>query len=120
MRYTTIMLSLGLAAVAIVVLGVGPTSAQSTSGASPFLASTSVGDSVIGNGAPGPFMLVMKGHGSGHRGFRGGFFLGGYPGYGYWGSYPLEYNTSPSTTCVWNGYQYTCYTFPSDTQYQMY
>jgi hypothetical protein len=115
MRYTTIMLSLGLAAVAIVVLGVGPTSAQSTSGASPFLASTSVGDSVIGNGAPEPFMLVKKGQGSGHRGFRGAFFWGGYPGYG--GSYPLEYNTSPSTTCVWNGYQYTCYNFPSERMY---
>ena len=63
MRFTTIMLSLGLAAVAIVALGVGPTSAQSTSGTSPFLASTSIGDSVIGNGAPGPFMLVKKGHG---------------------------------------------------------
>ena len=117
MRYTTIMLSLGLAAVAIVVLGVGPTSAQSTSGTSPFLASTSVGDSVIGSGAPGPFMLVKKGHGSGHRGFRSGFWIGGYPAYRSWGSYPLEYNTSPSTTCVWSGYEYTCYNFPSERMY---
>jgi hypothetical protein len=118
MRYTTIMLSLSLAAVAIVVIGVGPTSAQSTSGTSPFLASTSIGDSVIGNGAAGPFMLVKKGHGSGHRGFRSGFWIGGgYPAYRYWGSYPLEYNTSPSTTCVWSGYEYTCYNFPSERVY---
>ncbi|MGO9571707.1 MAG: hypothetical protein ACLP5H_29630 [Desulfomonilaceae bacterium] len=120
MRYSTIMLSLGLAAVAIMVLGVGPTSAQSTSGTSLYLASTSIGDSVVGNAQLGPFMLVMKGHGFGHRGFRGGLFLGGYPGYGYWGSYPLEYNTSPSTSCVWNGYSYTCYNFPSDTTYREY
>jgi hypothetical protein len=117
MRYATIMLPLGLAAVAIVVLGVGPASAQSTSGTSSFLASSAIGDSVIGGGTPGPFMLVKKGHGMIHRGFRGGFFLGGYPGYGSWSSYPLEYNTSPSTTCVWNGYQYACYTFPSERMY---
>jgi hypothetical protein len=115
MRYATIMLSLGLAAAAIVVLGVGPTSAQSTSGTSPFLASSAIGDSVIGGGSPGPFMLVKKGHGMVHRGFRSGLFFGGYPG--YWGSYPLEYNTSPSSTCVWNGYQYTCYNFPSERMY---
>ncbi len=117
MRYTTIMLSLALATVVIMVLGVGPTSAQSTSGTSPFLASTSVGDSVIGNGAPGPFMLVHKKGGFGHRGFRSGFWIGGYPGYRYWGSYPLEFNTSPSTTCVWNGYEYACYNFPSERMY---
>jgi hypothetical protein len=117
MRFTTIMLSLGLAAVAIAVLGVGPISAQSTSGTSPFLASESVGDSVIGTGAPGPFTLVHKKGGFGHRGFRSGLWIGGYPAYRSWGSYPLEYNTSPSTTCVWNGYQYTCYNFPSEQMY---
>jgi hypothetical protein len=62
-------------------------------------------------------MLVKKGQGSSHRGFRGGFFWGGYPGYGYSGNYPLEYNTSPSKTCVWNGYEYTCYNFPSERVY---
>lgn len=119
MRYTTIMLSLGLAAVTIMVLGVGPTFAQSNSGVSSLFASTSIGDSVIGGGASGPFMLVMRGHRSGNRGFRSGFWWGGFPryGYNYWGSYPLEYNSSPSSTCVWNGYEYTCYNFPSERFY---
>lgn len=115
MRYSMIILSLALATVAIMVIGVGPTSAQSTSGTSPLLASSSVGDSVVGTGAAGPFMLVKKGHKFVNRGFRSGFWIGGYPG--YWGSYPLEYNTSPSTTCVWNGYDYTCYNFPSERMY---
>ena len=80
MRYATIMLSLGLAAVAIVVLGVGPSSAQSRSGASSFLASTSIGDLVIGSGPSGPFRLVRRGLDGGHRGVRSDLFFGRYPG----------------------------------------
>ena len=117
MRYTAIILPLGLAAAVIMVLGVGPTFAQSNFGASPLLASTSMVDSVIGGGASGPFMLVFKGHGMGNRGFRSGFWFGGYPGYGYSSSYPYEFNTNPSQTCVWNGYSYKCYNFPSERVY---
>jgi hypothetical protein len=114
MRYSRIILPLGLAAAVIMVLGVGPTF-SSESGASPYLESTSIGDSVIGGGAAGPFMLVFKGHGMGHRGFRSGIWLGGYPyRYGYGSSYPLEFNSNPSQTCVWNGYSYNCYNFPSE------
>jgi hypothetical protein len=118
MKYTTIMLSLGLTAVAIVALGVGSASAQPTLGNSSVLLSSATGGSPFGSG---PFMLVAGhghgggGHGMGFRGFRGGHFYGGYPD--YWGSYPLEYNTSPSQTCVFNGYSYTCYNFPSSSEY---
>jgi len=123
MRYATFMLSVGLAAMAIVALGVGPTSAESTSGAAPFLASGSMVDTVIGSGSSGLVVPVHKkgfSKGFGHRGFRGGFYWG-YPGYSFYGGYPLEYNPSPSTTCVWNGYQYTCYNFPSESSsYRIY
>ncbi len=116
MRYTAIILPLGLAAAVIMVLGVGPVFAQSGSGAFPLLASTSIVDSVVGGGAFVPTMPVIRGHGG--RGFRSGFWWGGYPGYGYWGSsYPYEINTNPSQTCVWNGYNYNCYNFPSERLY---
>ncbi len=36
-------------------------------------------------------------------------------GYGSLGSYPLENSTSPSSTCVWNGYSYTCLQLPEAT-----
>ncbi len=117
MRYTTIILPLGLAALVIMVFGVGPTF-SSDFGASTLLASTTIGDSVIGDRASGPFMLVHKKGGFGHSGFRSGFWIGGYPGYRSWGSsYPLEFNSNPSTTCVWNGYTYNCYNFPSERVY---
>ncbi len=120
MRYTAIMLSIGLAAAAIVVLGVGSGYAQSTSGTAFLLASAAIGGSVIGTAAPGPFMLAFARHG---RAFRGGLYRGGnfgrgfygfygYPGYSYYyGEYPEYYDTTPAQSCVWNGYSYTCYNF---------
>ncbi|MGB6064094.1 MAG: hypothetical protein WBG50_04765 [Desulfomonilaceae bacterium] len=120
MRYTAIMLSIGLATAAIVALSVGPSYAQSTTGTPAFLASAAIGGSAIGTAAAGPFMLAFARHGGA---FRGGFYRGGrfgrgfyggfygYPGYSYYGGYPEYYDTTPSQSCVWNGYSYTCYNF---------
>jgi hypothetical protein len=55
---------------------------------------------------------VWSGHHR-HWGGWGGYYGGYYPGYSGYYSYPNYggYSYSPSTTCVWNGYQYTCYNF---------
>ena len=107
MKYTVLMLSIGLAVAAMVVLGVGLASAQATSGPSPFLLLPAVGHFPSVDTAGGPFVLVRGGHRSFHR--RAFFF--GSAGYPYYGTYTPEYNLGPSTTCVWNGYQYKCYKF---------
>ena len=117
MRYTTIMLSLGLAAVAIVVLRCRTDFRSIDFGdlaLSRVYLSWRLGNWKWGTRA---VHAGEKGTRLGHRGFRSGFWIGGYPAYRSWGSYPLEYNTSPSTTCVWSGYEYTCYNFPSERMY---
>lgn len=113
MKYTVMMLSIGLAVAAMVVLGVGFASAQATSGPSPFLLLPAVGHSSSVGAARGPFVLVRGGHArmGGHRSFHRRAFFFGSAGYPYYGTYTPEYNADPSTTCVWNGYQYKCYKF---------
>ena len=118
MKYTATMLSIGLAAVAMVVIGVGLASAQATSGASSFLLLPAVGHSAGVDGPSGPFVLVRGGQGrggharmGGPRSFHRGAFFFGSAGYPYYRTYTPEYNADPSTTCVWNGYQYKCYKF---------
>jgi hypothetical protein len=119
MKYTVMMLSIGLAVAAMAVLGVGLASAQATSGASPFLLLPAVGHSAGVDGPSGPFVLVrggrmrMGGHAGmgGHRSFHRRAFFFGAAGYPYYSTYTPEYNPDPSTTCVWNGYKYKCYKF---------
>ena len=111
MKYTTIMLSAGLAVALILALGAASASAQPPSGSFPVAA---VVHTSGGSGDAGHFILTGGRHrGRSHRAFRGfrsSLFLG-YPGYSYYGTYIPEYSPNPSTTCVWNGYEYKCYNF---------
>ena len=114
MRYIQFgMLALTAVALAVLVPGNGLTQPVfNTPAAVPALLASASAGSV-------PAIQVKGGHGHGR--FRGGIGLGFWPGwygsYGYnwpYGYYGGSYLDTPSRTCVWNGYEYTCYNFPSD------
>jgi hypothetical protein len=121
MRILTITLLAGLASLSMMILFSGQSLAQSGPVLAPFLAAGTTASLGLGDAASVPFLLVKGGHGHGMHGghFRGGF-LWGYPGYGLYGSYPGygysgSYLDTPTRTCVWNGYEYSCYNFPNET-----
>jgi hypothetical protein len=109
MRTMTLSVIVGMTALMMLAPFWGVASAQINSGAA-----------AIGVATSGPFSLVKHGgfgFGMGFGGFRGGW---GWPygGYGYsgYGSGYLDYpnsgtRTEPGQTCVWSGYQWTCYKF---------
>jgi hypothetical protein len=112
------------ALVAVMAHG-GPTYAQQTNSA--LTNSGTAVDSVISTGSAAPVQLVRRGGGMGHsfhggraRGFRhfglGGFFLGGYYPYysGYYAGCGEGCYEEGNKTCVWNGYNYRCYTTPEE------
>jgi hypothetical protein len=108
MRKTTLMVIVGTVALLTLPLYGGVASAQMYSSASAIGVSSSV-----------PFSLVKGGFG--HGGFHFGLGFGGWPYYG--GGYPYGYGgyyydypnggtrTEPGKTCVWSGYEWTCYKF---------
>jgi len=117
------MLLVGLVSVAMMVLFSSQAPAQQDHVLAPYLAAGTAAVLAIGDGASVPALTVKGGKGHGH--FRGGFFWGGYPGWGrgWYGGYPSGYGYSgsyldtPNQSCVWNGYQYRCYVFPSSDSY---
>lgn len=126
MRLVNITLLVGLVSLAMTVLFSGQTLAQQDLVVGPYLAAGTTAALALGDNASVPVLTVKGGKGHGHGGgFRGGFFLGGYPGrgYGWYGGYPSGYGytgsylDTPDRSCVWNGYQYRCYVFPSGDSY---
>jgi len=118
MRNTAILLPIGLAVAVMVAFSVASASAQSTSGNPSFIPSPVVEHAVAGSSDAGPFILTGGRHRGGRhavRGFRGPF-LRAYPSYSYYGVYNPEFSPSPSTTCVWDGWQYKCYKFLDDSR----
>jgi hypothetical protein len=69
------------------------------------------GDNVMGPSIVSPdsgsVVPIWRSHGRSFGGFYGGYYPGNYGGYNSYGTYSYQ----PSTTCVWNGYDYTCYKF---------
>ena len=109
------MLIVGMTALLILAFYWSAASAQMNSGAA-----------AIGVATSGPFSLAKGGFGH-HGGFgfgRGFGFYGGWGwpgGYGYsgYGSGYYNYPNSgtravPGQTCVWSGYQWTCYNFDNN------
>jgi len=108
MRTITLSVIVGMTALMILAPYWGVASAQINSGAA-----------AIGVANSGPFSLVRHGGFGFGRGF--GFYGGwGWPyGYGSYGSGYLNYPNSgtkvePGKTCVWSGYQWTCYKFDNN------
>jgi len=116
MGNTATLLSIALAVAVIVAVGVASASAQSTSGNPSFILSAVVDHAVAGSSDAGPSILTGGRRRGSHRAFRGfrGSFLRAYPSYSYYGVYNPEFSPSPSTTCVWDGWQYKCYKFLDD------
>jgi hypothetical protein len=121
MRYLELTM-LALATVALAALVPGNGWAQPAFGDPQALVAAVPALLAAGNEASVPVIQVHKYKGGGH--FRSGFgwgWSGGWPGsyggYGRWpyGYYGGSYLDTPTRTCVWNGYEYTCYNFPSDT-----
>lgn len=115
MRYQEIIM-VALTGVSLALLATGNGWAQPTLNTpNAYLGSAGV-TFATGNSAPLPALQVKGYHGSNFRGGTWGWSFGGWPG-GYWGSsYPYNYNggsylDTPNRTCVWNGYEYKCYTF---------
>jgi hypothetical protein len=126
MRILIIILLAGLVSLAMAALLAGNTLAQQDLVVAPYLAAGTAAIFALGNDASVPVLTVKVGKGGkGHGRFRGGFFLGGYPGWGYgwYGGYPFGYGYSgsyldtPTRTCTWNGYEYRCWEFPSGDSY---
>jgi hypothetical protein len=119
MRYSELTI-LAVAAVALVALVPANGWAQPNFGDPQAVVAAVPALLAVGNDAPVPIIQVHKFKNGGN--FRGGFGWGwsGWPGlYGGYGSWPYgnyggSYLDSPTRTCVWNGYEYKCYNFPSD------
>jgi hypothetical protein len=115
------MLLAGLASLAMAALFSTSALAQQDLVVAPYLAGTAA-VFALGDNTSAQILPVHKFGGG--KGFRGGFYLG-YPGWGYgwYGGYPGGYGYSgsyldtPTRSCVWNGYQYRCYNFPSGESY---
>ncbi len=122
MNSIVIVAAVILGALALFVVYESPSYAQGST-----LAATNGGsavDSVVSAGSSIPLQLVRRGGGMGHsfrgghaRGFRhfsrGAFFIGGgyypYSDFYYSGCGEGCYQEG-NKTCVWNGYNYRCYT----------
>jgi|GEM_PF-6435510 len=118
MRTIALSVIVGMTALMMLAPYSGVASAQINSGVA-----------AIGVATGGPFSLVKGGFGHGGFGFGRGFgFYGGwgwpYGGYGYsgYGSGFYDYPNSgtrrePGKTCVWSGYEWTCYKFDNNYRY---
>lgn len=121
MRYLE-MTMIALAAVVVAAVVAGHGWAQPIVGNPQGLVGAEGVLQAAGNGSQVPVILAKKGghgHGQFKSGFRGwyGWGPGWYGGYGYsypYGYYGGSYLDTPTRTCVWNGYEYTCYTFPDE------
>jgi|GEM_PF-2913138 len=121
MRYQQIMM-VALTGVALAFIVAGNGWAQPTfSNPQAFVGSAGV-TFAGADRAPLPALQVKGNHGNHFRGGSWGWSYGGWPGGWYGGSgYPYGYSggsylDTPTRTCVWNGYEYKCYTFNSDSE----
>ena len=117
MKNITLLAVIFLGALVVIMTHAGPTYAQQTTLAVANPAAAV--DSVIGSPSSVPVQLVRGGGHGGHgRVFHGGFrrgFVGGgiYLPYAYGGDYGgcgEGCYQEGDKTCVWNGYNYRCYT----------
>jgi hypothetical protein len=108
-------MTVALTGVALALLVAGNGWAQPTlSNSQTYIGSTGV--TFAGGSSASAPVLQVKGNYGGH--FKGGGWgwsygwPGWYGGSGYpYRSYGGSYLDTPNKTCVWNGYEYKCYTF---------